>query len=433
MESAKASFRYAEPHLPVIALIAVVAEPGYYIWWELSDPDGYENLVLRLIATALVLPLASRRLLSRFEGWMTFLFCLASAFCLPFFFCFLLLMNADSIEPGSPVPIQSPMQYAVSLVLLVLLFPRGLLVTLIFLTSTASAWALFLICRQSSDFGTVNEFFWGLMPVYVFILIAGTVFNRNRAVIDQEKLRAAASIGSTIAHELRTPLLGIRALAEGLEMHLAQLIQSHAVASQRGLVQPLRNRHQNHLKSSLGRIEREIDHSNSVIDMLLLNSAERPLEGLPYDQFSAARCVREAISRYPFNTASDQRLVTASLERDFQIRAPRVLIVHVLFNLIKNAVYYVEKARKGGVHFQLGVAGDFNTIVVEDSGTGIAPEHMKRIYERFFTTTKVGGGSGIGLSFCKMILEGIGGSIHCESELGSFTRFTLYFPRVQEA
>ncbi|MFP6817049.1 MAG: ATP-binding protein [Pseudomonadales bacterium] len=53
---------------------------------------------------------------------------------------------------------------------------------------------------------------------------------------------------------------------------------------------------------------------------------------------------------------------------------------------------------------------------------------MKQIFERFYTTTQTGQGAGIGLSFCNMVMESIGGSISCESVQGEYTRFTLNFP-----
>jgi len=75
---------------------------------------------------------------------------------------------------------------------------------------------------------------------------------------------------------------------------------------------------------------------------------------------------------------------------------------------------------------------DPHAIIVEDTGTGILPQNLKRIFERFYTTTESGHGSGIGLSFCKMVMDGLGGSITCESEFGVYTRFTLLFPRTED-
>jgi two-component system CAI-1 autoinducer sensor kinase/phosphatase CqsS len=269
------------------------------------------------------------------------------------------------------------------------------------------------------------------MPVYLFILFAGSVFNRNREIIDQEKLSAVASVGTTIAHELRTPFLGMRALVEGIEKYIPTLLRSYDLAVASGLpVERIRVSHVRGLNRSLERIRDEIDYSNAVVDMLLINSSEHPVKEAEFSLFSAGECVRDAIDRYPFTSPEEKQFIRTELDQDFTIRAPQLLIVHVLFNLIKNAVYYVRKAGHGDIRISLVPGPDSNRMILEDTGTGIPQENMKRIFERFFTTTETGHGAGIGLSFCKIVMEGVGGSIRCDSELGKFTRFTLEFPKV---
>jgi len=164
-----------------------------------------------------------------------------------------------------------------------------------------------------------------------------------------------------------------------------------------------------------------------------LNASERPVEDHVFELFSAQRCVLDALHRYPFIGRYERDLICLSLDRNFMIDAPHVLVVHVLFNLFKNGLYYVQKAGKGEVMVKL-ITGRHrpNVIIVEDTGTGIAPQNLKRVFDRFYTTTESSHASGIGLSFCKMVMDGLGGSITCESEFGVFTRFTLVFPRTED-
>jgi len=271
------------------------------------------------------------------------------------------------------------------------------------------------------------------MPIYLFILAAGTVFNANREVIDQAKLRAISEVMCNIAHELRTPFLGIKALAEGVGMHLPELIRAYDLAkANRFEVAPIRRRQMDRLRTSLREIETETNHSNSIIDRLLINTSERPVEDHEFQYFSAQSCVIEALHRYPFVGRYERDLISLDLDRNFVIHAPNVLIIHVLFNLLKNGIYYVHKAGKGELTVttvqSLTAA---HAIVIEDTGMGIPPQNIKRIFERFYTTSESGHGSGIGLSFCKMVMDGLGGSIACESEYGVYTRFTLLFPRAE--
>lgn len=427
--SIRMNYRYARRHLKIIALFGVIGEPFFYFAWRFLDPDGYENLALRMIGFGLCIPLLFAKRIERLgrDDVVAMNLAIAAAYCLPFFFCILLLENANAANAYGATPIQWPMQYTVALVLMVLLFPSGVLAALIFGISTAAAWLLFIALNDTIFTAEINRVFWGLMPVYLFVIAAGSIFNRNREIIDQEKLAAVAAVGSTIAHELRTPCMGIKALAEGIQSYLPTLVRGYESAVRNGLEKrEIRGRHLDALRQSLVRIKDETDYANRVIDMLLINSSDQPLRGLEFDTISAATCVRNAVERYPFSSAKEKERLTLCIVEDFSITAPEILLVHVLFNLLKNALYYVGKS--GGGQITIRVSSDTREVVIEDTGTGISAENLPRIFDRFFTTTETGHGSGIGLSFCRMVMDGIGGTIECESEPDEFTRFTLTFP-----
>jgi len=69
---------------------------------------------------------------------------------------------------------------------------------------------------------------------------------------------------------------------------------------------------------------------------------------------------------------------------------------------------------------------------VSDTGSGIPPEQLARIYDPFFTTKSIGRGTGLGLSITYGIVREHDGTIHCESAVGQGTKFTLAFPRVDD-
>jgi len=87
-----------------------------------------------------------------------------------------------------------------------------------------------------------------------------------------------------------------------------------------------------------------------------------------------------------------------------------------------------EEARSFPYRREL-VGGDFVLVEIEDTGSGIEPEVLKKIFEPFFTTKEVGKGTGLGLSMVYGIIKQTGGYIFCESEVGKGTVFRIFLPR----
>jgi two-component system CAI-1 autoinducer sensor kinase/phosphatase CqsS len=174
-------------------------------------------------------------------------------------------------------------------------------------------------------------------------------------------------------------------------------------------VDPIRPYQLEQKELALSTIEDEVAYSNTVIDMLLINTADKPLTGLENELFDASSAIEQSVSRYPFNNSGERQLIHVEVDEDFRIRAPQPLIVHVLFNLIKNGLYYVQGAGKGEVRISTRTINGTNQILVNDTGPGIPPIVQKQIFERFYTTTQTGQGAGVWLSFCNMVMESIGG------------------------
>lgn len=98
----------------------------------------------------------------------------------------------------------------------------------------------------------------------------------------------------------------------------------------------------------------------------------------------------------------------------------------VFTNLLVNAAQALEE--RGKIWVRTGHRDDWVWVEIEDTGKGIAPEHMGRIFEPFFTTKPVGKGTGLGLSVSYGIIEKHGGRIEVASEIGKGTRFRIWLP-----
>lgn len=98
----------------------------------------------------------------------------------------------------------------------------------------------------------------------------------------------------------------------------------------------------------------------------------------------------------------------------------------VFLNLLVNAAQAIQE--KGQVKVRSCLEGDFILVSVSDTGSGIAPENIHRIFDPFYTTKPIGKGTGLGLSIAHDIIKKHGGMIDVESQLGKGTTFTIRLP-----
>jgi len=105
---------------------------------------------------------------------------------------------------------------------------------------------------------------------------------------------------------------------------------------------------------------------------------------------------------------------------DFEFLGSKLFIKHIIFNLLDNAFKY------GGSDVSVNIYLKDNTLRVKDNGVGIEKRMLKKIFNKFYTSSATG--TGIGLSFCAKAMENMGGNIECESEKGNYTMFIMKFP-----
>jgi signal transduction histidine kinase len=141
-------------------------------------------------------------------------------------------------------------------------------------------------------------------------------------------------------------------------------------------------------------------------------------------------CVEQALQRYPFEP-SERALVFWDAEKakdnNFMFYGKELFMVHILFNLFKNALYHIQKANKGEIFIWLKPGERFNQLHLKDTGSGISAKVLPHIFDQFYTNTAHG--SGIGLAFCKTSLQNMGGNIKCLSQEGEFAEFILSLPK----
>lgn len=271
------------------------------------------------------------------------------------------------------------------------------------------------------------DVFVGLSVNYLWAVLIGTVFSRIKDNTQSEKLTAMKSLAGTIAHEMRTPFLGIRSNAGGIKKFLPPLIDGYHKAKQAGLdIEPISERSLHLLKQAPESLDKITLSASLVIDMLLMSLKDEHSHRQDYEDCSINQCISEMLQDYPL-TPAEKSLITWTENPDFSFKGHKLLMRHVLFNLLKNALYSLKAANKGKILIWTQTTPKENFLYFKDTGKGIPASMIPHIFDRFYSRTHHG--TGLGLAFCTSVMESFRGSIRCDSTEREYTLFTLKFPR----
>jgi signal transduction histidine kinase len=233
-------------------------------------------------------------------------------------------------------------------------------------------------------------------------------FNTMAADLEHdEQLRR--NLVADVAHELRTPLSNIQGYLEAIR----DRVMKPNAATIRSL---------NEEVALLSRLVNELQ------DLSLAEAGELKLV---YQAEDITKLVKQAVTPLqPQLTAKE-----LSLSLDLPDNLPPVNIDwqqvnQVLHNLLENAVAYTHKG--GTINVAAAKQGDWVEVSVSDTGEGIPAEDLPNIFERFYRVDKsrarVTGGSGLGLTIAKRLVEAHGGTIKVQSKLGKGSRFSFTIP-----
>lgn len=250
--------------------------------------------------------------------------------------------------------------------------------------------------------------------------------------VEKERNKILKLLAGSISHELRTPLSTIYLGLEDILKNANNL--NKAITNQSDLQKTAHNINQ--LKNYLNELEDLpkdligiISNCQKIINMQLKNIAvdEAKIESTSPHQIKDV--IEKAISSYPYK-GKQKILINTDFSAcdDFTFMGNDQQMMHVFWNLIKNALYYIEAAGKGEIFIRLETSDDFNMCLFKDTGTGMTEDIAKNVFKQFFTRRT--NGTGLGLSFCDLVMKSCGGKILCDSKEGKFTQFTLLFPKI---
>ena len=223
-------------------------------------------------------------------------------------------------------------------------------------------------------------------------------------LLQSEKLAAMGRLTSQIAHELNNPLFGI--------MNTLELMKTEISPD---------NKRRRLLDMSLSEIERLADMLKKMLSFSKPDQDKRI-------EIDINVIIDELMMLYEKRFRENSIKVSLDLVEDSgAIIASRDQLRQVFINMFSNAMYAMPDG--GSLDISTEVVSGKLFIIIQDTGTGIKPEHMKKIFDSFFTTKKESvQGVGLGLSVCYGFIKDHGGDIIVESQEGEWTKFVIMLP-----
>ncbi|ALD93687.1 Signal transduction histidine kinase [Cupriavidus gilardii CR3] len=295
---------------------------------------------------------------------------------------------------------------------------------------TLCLWSLGLYSLAAIDYA-VNYGHDFYPPGVVFIAVSLGIIALSIVRYD---LMHPYSLAATVAHEVRTPLATIRMQTQELAAVWPTVLDGYRCAVEHGLIEDgLRPGQLERLPTLLRAIRGEVDGTQAVIEMALASITLERLDRGSFVPHGVAQCVQSALERYPFRAGERERVSVRAIPDGWRFRGSDTLLVYVLFNLLKNALqamraHQADAADGGRIEISARESGGFYQLRVSDTGPGIPADVLPRIFDPFFSTKPHGSGAGMGLAFCRRVMEAFGGRIDCQSAPGRHTVFTLHLP-----
>jgi two-component system CAI-1 autoinducer sensor kinase/phosphatase CqsS len=400
-----------------LAWLAIIGFPLYYWIWASLFPQPYENLPLRLIGMGLAIPLLFAKCLSQ-KRWFQAYFYMAFTYAFPFFFTFMFFMNQ-----GSSVWSQS------LLIAIFVLIHLDLKIVLLSTTVGVSmAYVAYVVVTGQYSFS--SEVMVINLPIIAFAILTVSILKVGRRILADEKLHGMASALGVISHELRTPLLSVDASAHGVKRYLPALISFYEKNRQLATNDVIPAGRAEMIQAALDRIQAEVQYMNSAIDLLLANAGDTKTKAQITEVFQIHDLIVNAIGRYPFENEHQRSLVNVDTHSNYKVAGNEDLCVMVLFNLLKNALRAIARARKGEIKVVTESDVKENRLIIRDTGCGIPASELPKIFHRFHSYP-TNAGTGIGLAFVSETLAAWGAKITCHSQEDFYTEFVIRFPVVE--
>lgn len=248
----------------------------------------------------------------------------------------------------------------------------------------------------------------------------------NENALADQKIKYLKMLGGLIAHELRTPLGAIVLNYDLIENAFTKVAEAVMTKDPKLYTEKVEDNFAKALMCG-EQIDNTVKKTAMTINLLLSNIKEEAIDKSNFGESSIISDIKVVLANYPFVGDELQKVhCLTSDAQDFRYLGNPVLTQLIITNLLKNALYHIRLENKGEIYISLKPGKRKSALIFHDTGPGIPKALLSKIFDRFVTGRA--GGTGLGLAFCKMVMESYGGSITCDSKEGEYTTFTMMFP-----
>lgn len=248
------------------------------------------------------------------------------------------------------------------------------------------------------------------------ILLTREMKRRHRIqsqLVESERLASIGRLAASVAHEINNPLTYISANVQ----YAADALRDPASIAAMNVAD---------VRAAMADALEGADRVRRIVVDLKASARVDPDEIVPVDLAAVARKSLKMAA----NEIKHHGSAVESLAEVPAVRGNEGRLVQVVVNLLVNAAQAMPESRKEGNRIivrTLRIEGGA-ALEVEDNGTGISPENLRRVFDPFFTTKPRGVGTGLGLYVCHSIVQGLGGTLELESESGRGTLARIRLP-----
>lgn len=259
-------------------------------------------------------------------------------------------------------------------------------------------------------------------------------------ITQQEKMASIGQLAAGVAHEINNPTGFIMSNLSSLQKYLNRL--SEFIDLQSGAAEKMTDEKVREVRDF--RKTQKIDFIIGDINNLIMESLEgadrikrivQDLKSFSHvDEAEHKPADINAGIESTINIVWNEIKYKATVKKEYgnipKTRCNPGQMNQVFMNLLVNAAHAIEK--QGEIAVKTWMDGGYIYVMISDTGTGIPPEKINRIFEPFYTTKEVGKGTGLGLSIAYDIIKKHNGEIFVKSEYGRGTAFTIKIPVVEE-